>query len=67
MEKKSITEAKAEAIRLSKKNPDSIYYVMDKKREHACCHRFEWVVRQKILDGWHIVTRYKNGVELCAT
>ena len=62
MEKKSITEARAEAIRLSKKNPESIYYVMDKKREYAGCHRFDRVVKQKILDGWYIVCRVKNGV-----
>lgn len=64
MEKKSITEARAEAVKLSLANPGVTYYVMDKKGKHACCHGSEWVVREKILGGWYGVCRVKGGVVL---
>ena len=60
--KDSIVKAEQEALRLSLANPNITYYVMDKKRKQAVCSASEWVVRERILDGWYGVCRYKNGV-----
>lgn len=59
--KDSIIIAEQEAKRMSLEHPNTIYYVIDKKRQRACCHASEWIVRNKILEGWYGVCRYVNG------
>ena len=60
-EKKSLTAAKKEAQSLSLRNPGQVYWVLDKSRRLAVCHGSEWCVRERILAGWHIVCKYRDG------
>lgn len=61
--KKSVEAVKQRAKQMSIDCPDILYYVMDKKRKHAVCHSVEWAVKEKVLNGWHIVCLYRNGIE----
>ena len=61
MEKKSLEEAKHIAHKVSKEYPEMIIVVMDKKGKKATYTASEWIYRERILDGWHVVTKYKNG------
>lgn len=61
--KKSTIRVKQEALKLSQQFPDTPYYVMDKKNKRAVCHSVDWAVKEKIMNGWHIVCRYQNGQE----
>lgn len=61
--KKSRIEAENEAKELSIKNPNIVYYVIDKKRGKATCHSIEWVARQRIaFENYFLVCTYKNGI-----
>lgn len=62
--KKSIEEAKAQARQISEKNPDATVWVMDKLKHKAVVVCFEWVRKERILDGWHVVTTYRAGKEV---
>ena len=61
MEKKSLEEAKHIAQKVSREYPEMIIIVMDKKGKKATYTASEWIYRARILDGWHVVTKYKNG------
>lgn len=63
-EKRSLQDALRRAQRMSEKDPKTIYYVMDKKYKSACVHTCDWVVKEKILAGWHEACRFKNGQKL---
>jgi len=56
--KKSLDEAmeraKAESF-------GGVIYVMDKPRQHAVTCKSEWVMKERILEGWRIVSVFKNG------
>lgn len=61
--KQSLLEAKKEARELSIKNPNIVYYVIDKKRGKAACHSLECVVRQRIaFENYFLVCTYRNGI-----
>ena len=61
--KQSLLEAKKEARELSIKNPNIVYYVIDKKRGKAACHSIEWIVKQRIaFENYFLVCTYRNGV-----
>lgn len=62
--KKSIEEAKARAKRISLDYPAITVHVMDKSRQRAVVVGVDFVVRERILEGWHTVTTYKNGKEV---
>lgn len=61
MEKKSLEEDKHIAQKVSREYPEMIIVVMDKKGKKATYTASEWIYRERILDGWHVVTKYKNG------
>lgn len=61
MEKKSLEEAKHIAQKVSREYPEKVIIVMDKKGQKATYTASEWIYRERILDGWHVVTKYKNG------
>lgn len=42
--KKSLIKAENEAKESSIKNPDVIYYVIDKKWERAACYSVRWLI-----------------------
>ncbi|MBQ9603844.1 MAG: hypothetical protein IJR45_00365 [Firmicutes bacterium] len=62
--KKSLLQATAQATALSTLHPEIIYYVLDKRHKSAAVHTSEWVVKEKILEGWHTVAKYMNGVKI---
>lgn len=63
-EKQSLQDALKRAQAMSEKAPKIIYYVMDKKRKTAAVHSSEWCVKEKILEGWDVVCRFKNGQKI---
>lgn len=61
--KQSLFEAEKEAKELSIKNPNIVYYVIDKKRGKAACYSIEWIVRQRIaFENYFPVCTYRNGI-----
>lgn len=61
--KKSLIEAEAEAKNLSIKNPNTIYYVLDKRRGKAVCLSIDFLIKEKIVfENYYGVCRYKAGV-----
>lgn len=58
--KTSLLRAEQEAKILSEKFPEITYYVLA-KNGNACCHSMEWVVKEKLLNGYQIECKYKNG------
>lgn len=62
--KKSVEEAKAQAQKLSAEHPHNTVRVLDKPRKHAVVCASEWAYRERILDGWHVVTAYRAGKEV---
>ncbi|MCX4355884.1 MAG: hypothetical protein OSJ43_06620 [Oscillospiraceae bacterium] len=59
--KESLQAALQKAQSMSAENPELVYYVMDKKRKTAAVHSLYWAVKEKILEGWSVVFRFKNG------
>lgn len=49
------------AMEESVKYPNQVYTIMDKPNKQCIVHTVEWIVDQRILDGWHIVCRIQNG------
>lgn len=64
MRKKSLSEAHKRARGLSVENFGITVRVMDKKGCKAVITSSEWVYKERILEGWHTVTAYKNGEEV---
>ena len=62
--KKSITDAAVQAQQISAKNPGVTVWVMDKPKRKAVVVCFDWVRKERILDGWHVVTTYRAGKEV---
>lgn len=62
--KKSIVEMRKRAEEASQKYPDLVVYVMDKPGKQAVICANDWVYRERILDGWNDVAKYKNGKEI---
>lgn len=63
MGKKSLENAKKEALELSSMFPH-LYRVMDKKGEKSICTGLEWVYRERIMEGWRLVAMYRDGQEV---
>lgn len=61
--KKSLAIAIENARLQSLATPDLVVYVMDKPRKEAVISTSAWVVRERILEGWHTVKRFINGRE----
>lgn len=60
--KKSLQEALEEAKILSIKNPDIIYYVVDKRRCKPKVYFLGWCAVQAInYNGYYPVATFKNG------
>lgn len=64
--KKSLIEAMVEAEAHSKKFPEILVRVMDKKGKRALITASEWVYKERVLSGWFTVATYKNGERLGA-
>jgi hypothetical protein len=62
--KKSLVEAEHNAKLHSKMNPYIDVWVMDKKNKRAVVCAFEFVRKNRILHGWHIVKTFLNGKEV---
>ena len=60
--KKSILDAEKEAKELSIKNPYTTYYVLDKRNKKAICLSVNFLIRDKILEGYYGICGYKNGI-----
>lgn len=61
--KKSLIEAEAEAKNLSIKNPNTTYYVLDKKKGKAVCLSVDFLIKEKIaFENYYGVCRYKAGI-----
>lgn len=64
IEKQSLVEAKNEAKESSIKNPDVVYYVLDKKHGKAVCYSVRWLVAYKInKENYFPVCSYINGIK----
>ena len=62
--KKSLQEKLEEAKNLSVKNPDVIYYVVDKKRGKPKVFSIGWCAVQAVnYDGYYPVATFKNGTQ----
>lgn len=62
--KKSLQEKMKEAKMLSIKNPDVIYYVVDKRRCKPKVYSLGWCAVQAVnYDGYHPVATFKNGIQ----
>ena len=62
--KKSLIKAENEAKESSIKNPDVVYYVIDKKYERAACYSVRWLVEYKInKENYFPVCSYINGIK----
>lgn len=59
--KKSLDDAKCIAQKISMEYPDITMIVLDKKGMKATYTASEWIYRERILEGWHTVAKYKNG------
>lgn len=62
--KKSIVEATSNAKLHSTMNPNTTVWVMDKKNKRAVVCTSEWVCKQRIMSGWHIVKTFRNDKEV---
>lgn len=61
--KKSLIEAESEAKNLSIKNPNTTYYVLDKKKGKAVCLSVDFLIREKIaFENYYGVCRYRARV-----
>ena len=61
--KKSIEEAKVQAQKLSAEHPHNTVRVMDKPWKYAVVCASEWGYKERVLDGWYVVTTYRAGKE----
>lgn len=56
----SLLRAEQEAKILSEKFPEPTYFVLV-KNGNACCHSVAWIIAEKLLNGYRIECKYKNG------
>lgn len=66
MVKKSLERALREAEKHSKEYPEVTIKVMDMKGKRATYTAFDWIYRERVLEGYHTVATYKNGERLGA-
>lgn len=62
--KKSLSEAIERAKQNSVNHANIFFAVMDKKGKTAVTTSSEWIYRERILAGYHTVTRFLNGQEV---
>ena len=62
--KKSLEKVTQDAIRMSELNPGVTYHIMDKKGKKAGVYISECLVRLLIINGFHIVLKYRRGREI---
>lgn len=60
-EKKSITEAREYAAQQSRLYPGLTFWVMDKLRKHAVVVGQDWIYRERVLEGWRCICKYRDG------
>jgi len=61
IEKKSLAKARTQAQEISARNPGVTVWVMDKPNRKAVVVIFEWVYRERVLDGWTCYCKFLNG------
>lgn len=59
--KQSVKNAIQEAIQVSRLHPNVKYRIMDKMGQRAVVTGSDWVYRERIIEGWHVVGTYLNG------
>ena len=59
--KKSLELAFVEAQEHSKKFPDILVRVMDKKGKRAVVTASDWIYRERVLEGYYTEPEYRNG------
>lgn len=59
--KKSLELAFVEAQEHSKKFPDILVRVMDKKGKRAVVTTSDWIYRERVLEGYYTEAEYRNG------
>ena len=62
--KKSISTAMDQAQQMSARNPEAVVRVMDKPKRQAVVVCFEWVYKERVLDGHVTVAVFKAGKEV---
>lgn len=62
--KNSLLVAIDTAKTASKDMPGVIFYVMDKEGVPAIVHSKVWCIKGRLIEGYHTVARYMNGVEI---
>jgi len=62
--KKSVVDACKAAEQYSAEHPEFVVFVMDKSRKRAVICVEDWIYRERILEGWRVVTKYQNGKEV---
>lgn len=60
----SVKEKMKEAEQMSLNNPEILYRVMDKTGQRAVVTSDEWVFRERIIDGYFTVAKFKNGKQI---
>ena len=58
---KSLELALVEAQEHSKKFPDILVRVMDKKGKRAVVTASDWIYRERVLEGYYTKAEYRNG------
>ena len=59
--KKSLELALVKAQEHSKKFPDILVRVMDKKGKRAVVTASDWIYRERVLEGYYTKAEYRNG------
>lgn len=61
MAKKSLMEALERGKAFSLEHPGVIVWVMDAYRQKAVISSVNWIVKQRLFEGWRIEAVFKNG------
>ena len=59
--KKSLAEALERGLCFSLEHMGVTVWVMDRPRKQAIISSVDWVMQQRILEGWHVEAVFKNG------
>ena len=62
--KKSLVEALERGRVFSLEHPDTVVWVMDARRQHAVISSVNWIVKQRLFEGWRIEAAFKNGEKI---